>query len=245
MQAVNLISSAFRLIGVLASGETASGAEAVDALSTLNDMIDEWQNESLMIFTRTRNVFSLVSGTQTYTLGPGGTFSLDPRPVRIDNATIINLSNPAMPLELPLQLYTTDQWAGVPVKNIQSALPLAVYDDEGFPLRNLSYYPIPNTTVQSALYTWTALSRFADLVTDYTFPPGYAKAIRFNLALDLAPEYGRPIPADVAVQALSSKGRIKAINAPLVDLAVDAALLGPPGNRVYNWLSDTYGRGSR
>ncbi len=241
MTGVDLISSSLRLIGVLASGETASGAEATDALAILNDMIDSWQIERLMIFTTSRQVFPLTSGQQAYTIGTGGNFNV-PRPTRIDRAGIINLGNPAQPLELPMEYLTVEQWAAIPVKNIQSALPLKVWDDGGYPLRTLYYWCIPNTSVQTALYTWTALSQFADLVTVYTFPPGYAKALRYCLAVDLAPEYGRPIPMEVATQAILSKANIKSLNVPLLDLRCDPALVAPD-KQIFNWLTGDSRRG--
>lgn len=236
MRAVDLIQSSLRLIGVLASGETASGAEASDALAILNDMIDSWQTERLMIFTTSRLTFSLISGQQTYTVGTGGNFNT-PRPIRITQAGIISLNNPAQPLEIPIEYLTTPQWAAIPVKNIQSALPTKVYDDGAFPLRNLSYWPIPNTAVDTAIYPWVALTSFADLTTDYTFPPGYTKALRYNLAIDLAPEYGMNLPPEVAAQAIASKAAVKSINSPLIDLLCDPALVNPKG-AVYNWLVD-------
>lgn len=242
MQGVNLISSSLRLIGVLASGETASGAEAADGLDILNDMIDSWNTERLMVFTIQRQVFSLTSGVQDYTMGTGGDFNVD-RPARIERAGIISLTNPSQPLELPIDYLTDAQWQNIPVKNIQSALSTKVWDDQNFPLRGLHYWPIPNTAIDATLYTWTALTQFADLVTDYTFPPGYAKALRYNLALDLAPEYGREVPASVAAQAVLSKAAIQSLNHPTLDLRCDPAVVSPD-KRTYNWLSDTYGRGN-
>jgi hypothetical protein len=236
MKANDLIASSLRLIGVLASGETPSAAEAADGLMILNDMVDLWQTERLMIFTTGRQVFHLTAGVQAYTMGlPGGTFAV-PRPTRIEAAGIINLANPAQPLELPMEMLTLDQWAAIPVKNIASALPLKVYDDGGFPLRVLSYWCIPNLAVDTALYTWSALSQFADLVTDYPFPPGYAKALRYNLAVDLAPEYGRSVTPEVAIQAVASQAIIKSLNTPVADLRCDPALVSP-NKRIFNWLT--------
>lgn len=237
MTANDLINSAFRLINVLASGENPSAAESADALNSLNDMVDSWNIERLMIFTITRSLFTLVSGQQAYTLGTGGDFNIS-RPVKIDNISIVSLNNPSQPIELPMQYMTTDQWQMVPVKNVQSALPTAVYDDGAFPLRNLNYWPIPNTAVQTVIYAWTALTSFADLTTNYTFPPGYSKALRFNLALNLAPEYGNAVVGPTLVQQASdSKEALKIVNTPTLDLLCDAAVVDPRA-AIYNFYTD-------
>lgn len=234
MKGLDLISSSLRLIGVLASGEVPSADEANDALTILNQMIDSWSAEKLMIFTD--QVVTLTPGTlkQAYTLGVGGDFN-QARPPKIDRMSVIILNSPN--LELPIEMLSDEQWQAIPVKNVSSAVPTQVWDDGGFPLRTLSFWPIPSVSVNFVLYAWTALSQFADLsTTDYTFPPGYLKALRYNLALDLAPEFGRPVPPEVAAQAVISKAIIKTMNVQESILQIDPALGGRGG--FYNWRTD-------
>lgn len=233
-----MIAGASRIAGVLANGETQDPSEANDALVILNQMIDAWGAEHLNVFTLSRNTFSLVSGTQNYTLGTGGNFNIA-RPSRIDYVSILSLANAAQPLEIPIQYLTDPQWQEVPVKNIQGSLPNKVYDDGGFPLRTLSYFPIPNvTTVQTVIGSWQALSQWATLVTDNTFPPGYLEAIKYNLALRIAAEWpGNISPAAIAL-AGSSLARIKAANITPIDMKCDSALVGS-GGKGYNIFTDS------
>ena len=237
MTANDLISSALRLIGVLASGESPSAAEANDGLTILNQLLDAWNTERLAIFTVQRQVVIPTTLKQAYTVGSGGDFNI-PRPPRIDRVGVISLTNAAQPLELPVEMVTDVGWEALPVKNIPSSLPLKVWNDLGYPLMTLSFWPIPNVQVNFALYTWTALTQFPDLVTDEEFPPGYLKALRYNLALDLAPEFGRDVPQVVAAQAIASKAAIKSMNILPMDLRCDDALVNQRGGR-YNWLADT------
>lgn len=236
MTANDLISSSLRLIGVLASGESPSAAEANDGLTILNQMLDAWNTERLAIFTVQRQVVVPAVLKQAYTVGAGGDFSI-PRPPRIERIGVISLTNAAQPLELPLEMLTDAGWQAIPVKNISSSLPLKVWNDLGFPLMTLSFWPIPSVQVNFALYTWTALTQFPDLVTDETFPPGYLKALRYNLAVDLAPEFGREVPPAVAAQAIAAKAAIKGLNIPLLDLRCDSPLVNQRGGQ-YNWLTD-------
>jgi len=242
--ALDLITSALHLINVLPSGETATAAEANDALFVLQDMIDGWQAERLMIFTIPRLVFSLKAGQQTYNYGlnPPNPWDFNsPRPAKIERMGIIWLGNAAQPLELPLQYLTVAQWQEIPVKNIQSSLPQYVWDDDGFPFRGLNFWPIPNVGDNVAIYPWMALNSPVTLTSLVSYPPGYQQALRYNLAVMLAAEFP-PVPPEVlqiiAAIANQSKAVVKAMNTPMVDMRCDPALT-PLGNRyLYNWISD-------
>jgi hypothetical protein len=68
----DIVTRALKDIGALAAGEVPTAAEAQDGLDMLNDMIDQWSNESMMVFYRTEIVFNTTQNTVQYTLGPGG-----------------------------------------------------------------------------------------------------------------------------------------------------------------------------
>jgi hypothetical protein len=240
MTGQDLIASSLRLIGALASGETPPAAEAADALVILNQMLDGWSASELTVFTTARQVFTLQAGKQTYTMGAGGDFNV-PRPARIQYWSIISNQNPGQPLELAANsdFLTDSEWQAVRVKNITSSLPRKLYDDGGFPLRSLSFWPVPdNSTVQAALYTWNALQQFADLTTDYSFPPGYMEAIKYNFAIRLAAEWPGNLSPATPVLAQQALANIKSMNAPIVKLGCDEALTG--GGGVYNWRTDGF-----
>lgn len=239
MKALDLIMSSMRLIGALASGETPTDSEASDALLVLNQMLDSWNAERLMVFTITIAQFTLTVNKQTYTYGVGGDFN-GPRPARIDRASIISLTNPDQPLELPIDLYTDWDWQQLPVHNIQTTLPQGVYDDGAFPFRNLSFWPIPTQVVQTKIYGWTALTEYATLVQDNNYPPGYIEALRYNLAVRLMAEMPgsfNPIMAQVtAPLATESLARVRSMNIPLIEAYCDVALTGKSAR--YNYYSD-------
>ena len=243
----DIINDALTEIQVLEAGEIPSAADTQLGFLRLNNMMDSFQAERLMIFTIPRiNLGNLTIGKQTYTLGIGGDFNI-PRPARIERYGIITLNNPGQPLELPLNSFgsdmTVDQWAQIPVKNILSALPLYVWDDGGNPLRNLSYWCIPNALVQATIYPWMALTSFPDLVTDITFPPGYQECVMYQLALRLANPFGGNIPPLLSTMAIEAKARVMSFNMPMLDLGVDPALTAKTG--YYNWISDQFGPGPR
>jgi len=71
-QPIDIISRALKDIGALASGETPAPEEAQDAFDMLNDMIDQWSNEDMMIFYKTEIIYPITPGQTQYTIGPGG-----------------------------------------------------------------------------------------------------------------------------------------------------------------------------
>jgi len=53
---------------------------------------------------------------------------------------------------------------------------------------------------------------FADINTNVDFPPGYIRALKYNLAVEIAPEYGKAISPLIREQAKTSKEGIKDTN---------------------------------
>ena len=248
--ALDIIKRALRLSNNLASGETPSAAEAEDGLVALNGMIDSWQIERLMIYTIQRvttdvlgNVLALTPGSQSYAVGQGvqsqyPQFNI-PRPPRIEGVSIIYLANPSQPLEIPCQMLTKDQWAAIPVKNIQSTIPLQCWNDLSFPNMILNFWCIPSIVNNLALYCWNPLSFFPNLNTLLSFPPGYIEALVYPLAIRLAAEWtpDLPIPQALPPLAASAIAKIKSFNQPILNMKCDPILTNPRGG-MYDWRSD-------
>jgi hypothetical protein len=77
------------------------------------------------------------------------------------------------------------------------------------------------------------------LTTVIAFPPGYAEAFRYNLAVRLSAEFGAPLPPAVPAIATDSLARLKTINAP--DLGLQSDLVPSPAG--YNYKADLFGIG--
>jgi hypothetical protein len=234
--AFDIITSALRLTGVLASDETPSIGDANQGLSVLNDMIDSWNAQRLAIFTTRSDDFPFVLGQQAYTLGAGGNFNI-PRPARIDSMSAILLTDPANPIEVPMTMWTIEDWQNMPVKVVDGSFPLGCYDDGGFPLRTLNFWPIPTTQPNSArIYSWQALGA-QTLTSVVAFPPGYAEAFRYNLAVRIGAEFAAPASSTVVMLAVSSLATVKTMNAP--DLELRSDLVPDPAG--WNYKADLFG----
>ena len=69
-QPIDIISRALKDIGALEAGETPTPDAAQDAFDMLNDLIDQWSNEDMMVYNTTEIIFPLISGQVQYTIGP-------------------------------------------------------------------------------------------------------------------------------------------------------------------------------
>jgi hypothetical protein len=88
----------------------------------------------------------------------------------------------------------------------------ALYCDYAYPNAAISLSPRP-TGGTLEVSSYTPLTQFASLATTIALPDGYERALTYALALELAPEYGRPIDQAVMGVAGESKQAITALNA--------------------------------
>ena len=205
------INGALRLIGMLAEAETPSAATSADALSALNQMIDSWNTERLSVFTTQDQVFTWPVNQATRTLGPTGNF-VGNRPVLIDDATYFKDASNGT--SYGIKIINEQQYNGIAVKNTTSTYPQVLYVNMGYPDITMTVYPVPTSPLQWHIISVEELSQPAVLATTLSFPPGYLRCFRFNLACELAAEFGVEPSPQVSRIAMTSKRNIKRINNP-------------------------------
>lgn len=231
MKVRDLIRGSLRLIGVLSTGESPSADEQADAFSSLNDLLESWSNQSLLVYDRPREEFPLVQGQQIYTMGTGGNFNTA-RPLSIEGVSYEDTSiTPS--IEIPIEIINLDEWQAITLKGTASSIPRKVYPDVSYPFVKLNVWPVPTLAKTLVIYSMKQITAFPSVDTDLSFPPGYGKALRYNLAVELAPEYGKQAPPDVTGIAAESKAEIKRINIKPSYLAVDDALVNR--GKPFNW----------
>lgn len=218
---LNIITEAAQLIGVVFKSETLAADEANDGLISLNDMLDSWSNDNLMTYGTTIESFPM-TGAASYTMGAGGNFNTV-RPINL-NTAVVRFGS----VDYPLDIISEEQYqTEVALKSIASNIPQVLTYDSGYPLWTIKTYPLGMAGATLFLQSNKPLSNFAALTTIVDLPPGWKRALRYNLAVELAPQYGVDIPAAVAQIAKMSMGSIKrttSANSPL-------ALLAPIGYR--------------
>lgn len=205
--ALDIIRGAMRLIGAIATGETPDAAETRDGLQALNGLLETWSIERLAVYTRQEQSFSTVAGQQDYRLGPAGDWD-GARPVSITGA-VAHLDG----LDRDLELLSLTRWDEIERKDHQ-ADPCALTYLPDYPQGLVRLWPVPQRVVQITLASDMQLSAISGAAQVLVLPPGYERALRFNLALELAPEFGAEPPAAVVATAASSRRAIKRANQP-------------------------------
>jgi hypothetical protein len=207
----DLINGAYRAFGYLGRGAALTAADSFDALEALNDLIDEANNDRLMIYQIARNTFPLVPGTQVYTLGVGGVFSM-PRPPRIERLSVL-LTSQTPAQEIPIEMLDDIGWQNITLKQMQpSYFPTVCFPDNAFPLNNLSMWPIPSSTCSIVIYSWQQLAAFTSLNQQVAFPPGYKNFLRYGLAIRMAPEKGFECSPTIHTVFANAKAMIRNVN---------------------------------
>ena len=205
------INRALRLLGILAEGETPSAETSADALVALNQMIESWNTERLSVFNTVDQVFNWPAGEYIRTLGPTGDF-VGTRPVLLDDATYYR--DPGTNVSFGIKFINQQQYDGIAVKTVTSTYPQVIWVNMEYPNITMTIYPKPTRLVEWHFISVEELSQPASLSTDLYFPPGYLRAFAYNLACELAPEFGVEPSPQVQRIAMTSKRNLKRINNP-------------------------------
>lgn len=242
--AIDIGTRALRLLGVVDAAGVPTAEDAQTAYEALNDMVDDWATQRQTILRMIRSVFPLTVNKATYTLGFGGDWNIV-RPVWIDHVSVIpqnSGSGNTGPMEIPMgKPMTVEDFQRITIKTAQSTYPQWIYWDRNWVngLSTVQVYPVPTTsTAAIVIYSPSALTEFSDMATKYAFPPGYARALRFNLAVELAPEFGIAASEEIRRNATQSLANIKRANNAPLEAQFDGALVGMRGH--YNIYTDSY-----
>jgi hypothetical protein len=223
---LDIITDALSDLGVLAAGESATAADADAGLRALNRLVDQWAAERLAIYSVVRTTWTIAASTQTYLVGTGQAVSVA-RPVFLDQVRFQDTStSPAT--EYPLDMLTDDAWANVTQKTITNPMPTSWHYKASYPYGTLTLWPVPTlATLQGVLYAPQAVAEFSGLSTAIALPPGYRRMLVKNLALDLAPSYGRQVNQALAFAAQDSLATVKRANRTLREMSFGADVLSP------------------
>jgi hypothetical protein len=228
------INRALRLLGVLAEGETPSADMSNDALMALNQMIDSWQTERLSVFSTQDQVFTWPSGLISRTLGPSGDF-VGNRPILFDDATYFKASSG---VSYGIKFINQQQYDGIAVKTVTSTFPQVIFVNMTYPNAEMFIYPRPTQDLEWHFISVEELDNPATLSTVLYYPPGYLRAFTYNLAMEIAPEFGVEPSPQVQRIAMTSKRDLKRINNPDDVMAMPYAIVA--NRQRYNIYAGNY-----
>jgi len=210
------INRALRLLGVLAEGETTSASVSQDSLMAMNQMIDSWNTERLSVFSTIDQIVNWPVGSINATLGPSGSLvrlnGTAVRPILVDDATYFR--DPQTNVSYGIKLINQQQYNGIAVKTVTSTYPQVMFVNMTYPDVDIFIYPKPTRLLEFHFISVQELAEPATLATVLAFPPGYLRAFTYNLAMEIAPEFGVEPSPQVQRIAMTSKRNLKRINNP-------------------------------
>jgi hypothetical protein len=221
--AADQINGALRLIGQLAEGEIPSLETYQDALTAMNQMIDSWSTERLAVFSTQDQVFTWAPNVIHQTLGPTGTF-VGNRPVLLDDSTFFK--DPTNGISFGIKIINQQQYNGIAVKTVTSTYPQVMWINMDHPDIDMYVYPVPTKALEWHFVSVTELTQPALLSTTLSFPPGYLRAFKYNLASEIAAEFGVEPSPTVARIAMASKRNLKRINNPDDIMSLPYSIVG-------------------
>ena len=299
--AFDLIVGALRNINALEAGETPNPSDSADALQVMNDLLESWSTDKLMVVASLESILSWTPGKYQYSVGnpTGGTFSgtlilgsptvsgvtvpsnliaggtvtdtqgslpanttvlsfnagagtvtlsrnalftVNPaeqftftvpgdfaiqRPIRVSNAFTRITAPGTSGLDYPIDVdITGDKYTAIGLKGIPGPWPILLWYNTTYPYGTIYCYPNPQTAGELHLFTDNIFSSFTSINQSINMPQGYVRAIKKNLALELAPEYKKSPTPLLIRQAGESVALLKKLNAtPAVQAFFDSDLV--------------------
>ena len=216
------INAALRLIGQLAEAETPTAATSQDALAAMNQMLDSWNIERLSVFCTQDETHTWPPGTVSRTLGPTGNF-VGLRPAYLDDSTYFR--DASTNVSYGIKLINQQQYNGIAVKTVTSTYPQLLWVNMTYPDVTMYMYPVATRPLEFHFISVQPLTEPAALNTVLTFPPGYLRAFKYNLACEIAAEFGVEPTPTVQRIAMSSKRNLKRVNNPDDKMALPYGLV--------------------
>lgn len=212
----DIIRSALLLNGAVAADQTLSATDAADGLVALNDMIESWGLDSTMLYALTVISATTVANQDYVTLGT--------RPTRILSTQIRDAAN----IDHNIIEVGYDDYRIISNKLVTSYFPEILWCDYAHPTATIKLWPVPAAAYGLTLTCQVPFTGFADLTTAVDLPPGYTRALRYNLAVEMA-QYAAATPPQVANIAREALLNIKVANHRQTTLQSDPTHIGRSG----------------
>lgn len=221
--AQTLIEDALDVLGAIEPGESLSDDEAQRALRALNKMLDSWSLESLYIYDITTISHTLTVNDGSYTIGSGGDINTT-RPVAIRQAWLEETTG-SETVRYDLEVVRQFSWNTIEVPTTTSNIPEKLFYDPQWPLGVVNLYPVPTEALTLYMDAELQLSQFSALTTSFSFPPGYYRAMQYNLARELAGPFNLSMSREAEAIRKEAMGNVKRRNIRPLPATVDEGLL--------------------
>lgn len=233
----DIVTLALQDAGITGQGLTPGATDINNALTRLNDMMDQWSEQRWVVYHLVATDLAM-TGATFYTVGAGAQFNVA-RPSRLEAARIIQ-NNPPAPNDVgwPMELVQSmEAYNNIRLQHLGS-FPRFVFLDSDYPIGKVYFWPLPSNLYTGRIITKEVLQTFASLSTVYNLPREYRRAIRFNLIEELIDAYSMPPKEGNSKRAAGALNVIRNANLQIPVLQLPAELVRPG---LYNIFSDDSG----
>jgi hypothetical protein len=189
--ALELIKDAQRILG------TPARVNTQDALRALNMMLDNWAVNGVVATAQTRSSASIAAGSASYTIGSGQTINAT-KPQRIISAFLRDSDN----TDTALSMVEREQYDSISTKSTTGVPDRLFYDpgvtQQATQVGTIYLYPVPSSAYTLFMEAELPFTQIATFTAGMTFPSYYERAIKFGLAIELAPE-SQVEPSDTVI----------------------------------------------
>lgn len=204
MTLIDLLTQAFQSVNIFRPGESIPAADAQDAKTLLNVLIDSLNIGQVYASTRESKVLTASQGT--YTWGTAGNITTA-RPVKLTSAFINDGTS-----DYPVEIIGQATYDTITDKT-QTGRPYCLFYNPTYPLGTIYLYYVPDQAYILNLNSEKDLAELDVLTTAISLPPEYMAPLIYNLGVALCGPYEKDVPPAIAAMAQSTLDRVRRINA--------------------------------
>lgn len=180
--AQTLIKDALLLCGGLEDDQNPDADQLQHSMRALNRMVKAWSKKGLKAWKWREEILPLVTGQNSYTIGPTGDLVTD-RPL-----SIVNYRKVIEGDETPMREFSRQEYMDQPSKDTEGE-PIAAYYDPQLNNGVLYIWQSPRTGDLVKFSSKVYIADFDTQNDNPEFPSEWLEAIVYNLASRLAPQY--------------------------------------------------------
>jgi len=181
MTYIELITAAYRKLGIAGEGETLSAQMKTDGKQALNLLFEEWENDPDLALTEEQE-FDTAASTAEYSIGDGETWDGN-KPLSVEAAyTTIG------GYDYELTVIPEKEYMEIKDKTVTGIPEYLTYTPSDL-TGTVKLYPVPAVVGTVTILNIRLFTQCTDLTADVELPKGYKSALIFNLAITLSPEF--------------------------------------------------------
>ena len=236
----DMVYASLRVLHAVAPGQVLSANEMEDAVQAYTLMMAEWMASGFTLTCSVQDTLTLTANRQSYRIGDGLTapdFNTARPNEIVDNAYMRDAGG----VDYPVALIGDDQWQDVIYKSTVGT-PYWLHFRPAYPYGTMDFFPKPDYAYILFMNSLKEMDQITDPTTALSIPGYYLNAIKFNLALNLAPEYEKEPTPFLQKRAKEALAVVERQNADNQLEAVRLGLFARGWSTDYDVESDTWRR---